>query len=194
MECEAMSETIDWHTLHPRYLGPNSKVLDLGANYGHFSKAITERFCCHCVAVEPSPVPFTAIPEGTRITKLQAAIGEKTGTQPFHVASESVASSLLQKHRSHSNTIEVKVFSLHDLLAHLEWSRVDLLKVDIEGAEIGMLAACANEVLERVSKITIEFHDFCGITPAEDVKQTLARLRRLGFFSVRMSRVGHQDT
>jgi hypothetical protein len=57
-----------------------------------------------------------------------------------------------------------------------------------------MLAACANEVLERVSQITIEFHDFCGITSAEDVKQTLARLRRLGFFPVRMSRVGHQDT
>src|SRR5262249_16042051 len=41
---------------------------------------------------------------------------------------------------------------------------------------------------------SIEFHDFCGITPLNEVRQTLARLHRLGFFSVRMSRIGHQDT
>jgi FkbM family methyltransferase len=189
-----MIETIHWHSLHPRYLGASSVVLDLGANYGHFSKAITERFGCRCVAVEPSPVPYAAISKGTRITKLRAAVGNKTCTQSFHVASESVASSLLYKHQSHIDTIDVKVFSLHDLLAHLALSRVDLLKVDIEGAEIGMLAACTDELIQSISQITIEFHDFCGIIPTEDVKQTIARLHRLGFFSVRMSRIGHQDT
>jgi len=188
-----MIETIHWHTLHPRYLSPESAVLDLGANHGQFAQAIADRFGCHCVAVEPSPGPFATIPITPLITKLPAAVGDKSGVMPFNVSSDSVASSLLDV-ATRTNTIDVSVFSLPDLLDHLGWPRVDLLKVDIEGAEIGMLAACPDEVLGRVAQISIEFHDFCGITPAEDVCGTLERLHSLGFFSVRMSRVGHQDT
>ena len=189
-----MIETIHWHTLHPRYLGPDSNVLDLGANIGQFAKAITERFGCRCVAVEPSPGPFSAIPEGPRIAKIRAAVGERSGVMPFHVASEIVASSLSYKPASHTDTIDVRVMSLEELVGQLGWPLVDLLKIDIEGAEIGMLAACSDEVLGRIAQITVEFHDFCGITPAADVERILARLHALGFFSVRMSRIGHQDT
>jgi FkbM family methyltransferase len=189
----AMLETIHWHTLHSRYLGPESTVLDLGANHGQFASAVTDRFGCHCVAVEPSPGPFATIPTTPLITKLAAAVSDKSGIMPFNVSSDSVASSLLDV-ANRTNTIDVCAFSLVDLLDHLGWQRVDLLKVDVEGAEIGMLAACPDEVLRRVAQISIEFHDFCGITPAEDVHRTLERLHDLGFFSVRMSRVGHQDT
>ena len=189
-----MIETIHWHTLHPRYLGSQSRVLDLGANRGHFAHAVTERFGCHCVAVEPSPEAFKDIPETALISKLQAAVADKSGIMPFHVASESVASSLLHKAASHKSTIDVPVLSLPDLLGQLCWSRIDLLKIDIEGAEIGMLASCPDDLLRRVAQISVEFHDFCGITPRKDVTRTLARLQRLGFRSIRMSRVGHQDT
>jgi hypothetical protein len=58
---------------------------------------------------------------------------------------------------------------LKDLLDHLQLPRIDLLKADIEGAEISMLTACPDEVLGRIAQIGIEFHDFCGITPAAEV-------------------------
>ena len=122
------------------------------------------------------------------------AVSDKSGVMPLHVASELVASSLYRKASTHTETINVQVLSFPELLGQLGWSRVDLLKIDIEGAEIGMLAACPDEVLARVAQISIEFHDFCAITPPADVQRTLARLHGLGFFSVRMSRVGHQDT
>jgi FkbM family methyltransferase len=187
-------ETIQWHTLHPRYLDTRSNVLDLGANHGHFARAISNRFGCTCVAVEPSPAPFAAIPQSSQIKKLQLAVAEKSGVMPFHVARQSTASSLLGQASSHQDTISVGVRSLPELFQELAWSHVDLLKVDIEGSEIAMLAACPDELLKRIAQISIEFHDFCAITPRADVEATLARLHRLGFFSVRMSRVGHQDT
>jgi hypothetical protein len=68
------------------------------------------------------------------------------------------------------------------------------MKIDIEGAEIDALIACPDHLLKSVAQISIEFHDFCGITSSSDVLRTLDRLRRLGFFSVRMSGFGHQDT
>jgi FkbM family methyltransferase len=187
-------ETIEWHTLHPRYLGRHSIVLDIGANHGQFARAITDRFDCRCFAVEPSPGPFASIVDGPSISKLQAAVAEKSGTMPFHVASQTNASSLVHKTDTFEETIEVRTLSLADLFRELDLPTVDLLKVDIEGAEIGMLAAAPDALLERVAQMTIEFHDFCGITPADEVERTLLRLRRLGFQSVRMSGVGHQDT
>jgi FkbM family methyltransferase len=189
-----MIETIHWHTLHPRYLGPDSKVLDLGANRGEFTSAITQRFACHCVAVEPTPELFARLPEGPKISRIQAAVAGASGVMPFYISSQSVASSLQGSATSDKNVVDVQVLSLADLLDRIAWSRVDLLKVDIEGAEIGMLDACSDEVLGRIAQITIEFHDFCGITPGPEVARLVERLRRVGFFSVRMSRVGHQDT
>jgi FkbM family methyltransferase len=186
-----MIETIHWHTLHPRYLGPQSRILDLGANYGQFSEAVTQRFKCRCVAVEPAPSPFAAIRENALVNKIQAAVAVKSGVMPFYIHENSVASSLTA---NSENTIKVDTFSLADLMKLINWAYIDLLKVDIEGAEISMLASSSDETLSKIGQITIEFHDFCGITQSDAVLKTLDRLKRLGFVSVRMSRVGHQDT
>jgi FkbM family methyltransferase len=188
-----MIETIHDHTVHPRYLGVQSQVLDLGANYGLFAKAITARFGCRCIAVKPSPEPFAAIAETPLISKLQAAAASKSGTVPFHIATDSVFSSLYPTSNV-VRVIEVRAFSLPDLLDLVEARPVDLLKMDVEGAEIELLNSCPTTILQQIRQISVEFHDHCDLTPASEVSSTLARLHKLGFFSVRMSRHGHHDT
>ena len=116
-------ETVHWHTLHPRYLNAQSVILNIGANYGQFSEKMVEIFSCHCIAVEPSPVPFDAIPHGRSITKIQAAIAGRSGKMPFHVSSDSVASSLFAKDRFHERTIDIDVLSMKDLTACLGLER-----------------------------------------------------------------------
>jgi FkbM family methyltransferase len=174
-------ETIEWHTLHPRYLSSDSFVLDIGANHGQFTRAITTRFGCRCVAVEPAPLPFASIPEGPLVTKMQFGVADRSGTMQLHLAEDSTTSSMGRRADTYVQTIDVPTLSLVDLLARLGNPRVDLLKVDIEGAEIGMLAAVPDDLLQRMMQISIEFHDFCGITPAAEVEQTLDRLAGLGF-------------
>ena len=188
-----MIETIHDHTVHPRYLGTRSQVLDLGANYGLFAKAITARFGCRCIAVEPSPEPFAAIAETPLISKLQAAAASKSGTVPFHIATDSVFSSLYPT-SSVIGVIEVRAFSLPDLFDLVEVRPLDLLKMDIEGAEIELLNTCPRSILQQIRQISVDFHDHCDLTPVSEVSSTLARLHKLGFFSVRMSRQGHHDT
>jgi len=188
-------EMIHWHTLHPRFLGPNSRVLDLGANYGLFSRFMVERFGCECVAIEPSPVPFQGIRTNDRISKRQIAIVPEPGDVSFHIRSESVSSSIYQLDtHQHLDTITVPGVTLEQLLQELGWSELDLLKSDIEGAEIQVLEATSDDCLRRIKQISVEFHDFSRITPAKQVEATIRRLERLGFSSVRMSRIGHQDT
>ena len=190
-----MIETIQDHTLHPRYLGAKSHVLDLGANYGLFAKAITARFGCRCIAVEPSPEPFAAIAETPLLSKVQAAAASKSGTVPFHIAVDSVFSSLSPSAPNIIvQVIDVHALSLPDLFEMVGVRPLDLLKIDIEGAEIELLNTCPVSILQQIRQISVEFHDHCGITSASEVNSTLAWLHKLGFFSVRMSRNGHHDT
>lgn len=189
-----MIETLHWHTLHPRYLDSSSNVLDLGANIGQFSRAIVERFGCKCVAVEPAPNVFKIIPNDPHITKIRAAVATKNGRIPLHLTMKSDGNSILEKKPNTVETIEVEAITLPYLLDRLGWMRVDLVKMDIEGAEIALLEQCPDEYLSRIAQITIEFHDFNGLTPHSDVRRVLARLRGLGFYWVRMSGYGHQDT
>jgi FkbM family methyltransferase len=185
-------ETIHWHTLAPGFLNSTSRVIDLGANYGLFARAITERTGCQCIALEPSPEPFHGIKPSRLIQSIQAAVAGKSGTMGFRVDPANPLAGALTEDKS---DVQVRVMTLPELIQELDWSAVDLLKVDIEGAEIEMLAACPDQLLsERIRQISIEFHDFCGITPAAAVRRCLGRLHSLGFASIRMSRIGHQDT
>jgi FkbM family methyltransferase len=186
-----MLEAIYDHTVHTRYLSAQSQVLDLGANYGRFAQAITTRFGCRCTAVEPSPEPFAAIAESPLIAKVQAAAAAKSGTLPFHIAVDSIASSLSPP-ETVVDVIDVRALSLPELFDLVGARPLDLLKMDIEGAEVDLLNTCPASILQQIRQITVEFHDHNGITPAAEVSATLARLHKVGFFSV--SRHGHHDT
>lgn len=190
-----MITSYEWHTLHPGYLDQSSVVVDLGANYGRFSHRLIREFGASCHAVEPSPEVFAAIPEHQKLRKYPLAIGGRPGTVPFRIAKESTASSVVREgSRGEPDVIEVPQLTLQDFVTRYGIPRIDVLKCDIEASEIAMLDAAPDALLQSIGQITIEFHDFCGLVTTGEVRRVLERLHRLGFSSVRMSRVGHQDT
>lgn len=63
--------------------------------------------------------------------------------------------------------------------------------MDIEGAEVQLIANAASELLARVNQMVIEFHDFNGLITLGDVDSTVQRLRREGFFCMKFSRSNH---
>ena len=65
--------------------------------------------------------------------------------------------------------------------------------MDIEGQEIAVLESCSDAFLMRIDQITVEFHDFCGLTSRLDIKRTIRRLEALGFWAVRMSGGSYLD-
>jgi hypothetical protein len=65
--------------------------------------------------------------------------------------------------------------------------RVDLLKVDIEGAEIDLFSACDDDELRGVMQITVEFHDFIYRDLREPVLQIRNRMADIGFWVVPFS-------
>jgi hypothetical protein len=90
-------------------------------------------------------------------------------------------------------TVTVPGVTLATLVDRLGLARIDLMKVDIEGAEIALFDAAPDDLLRSIAQITVEFHDFADPSRAPAVRRTLARLDRLGFAVLVMTRRFHGD-
>ena len=64
----------------------------------------------------------------------------------------------------------------------LEW--IDLLKIDIEGAEIELLEGLDKETFARIGQMTVEFHDFLRPSDRPRVAKVVAKIRDNGFYVV----------
>jgi len=175
---------------HSFFAGPlcsDSTVIDLGANHGEFSSGIRAHFGCRCIAVEPNPELCRTVRLIAGVELFEYAISDRDGDSlTFHLSDQSEASSLFKiRGESNSRTVTIRSITLESLMEEAKVGRVDLLKVDIEGAEIALFRSTSDEVLRRVDQISIEFHDFCGYVTTDQVKEVRRRLHAAGFSGYR---------
>lgn len=176
-------------------LTPDSVVIDLGANRGHFSNEVHADYGCNCFAIEAVPSLCESIKANPKIQKFNVAICPEEGPVTFHVSSQEESGSMSDLPADMvRETITVDGMTLESFLRARNIGTVDLLKIDIEGAEIGLLRSVDDETLLRIRQITIEFHDFLPyFNQKEDIRWIKRRLRRLGFECIRYSMSCHAD-
>jgi FkbM family methyltransferase len=134
-------------------------IVDLGANVGLSVLSFATRFPrARIIAVEASPSTFGRLERNVgalpQVTTVHAAVSGSDGTLPFYEGDGSWAASL---HRGGDRAIvhEVPALTLETLLDRYGIEQVDLLKVDIEGAEGAVLRSPA---LIRVRTVIAELH------------------------------------
>jgi hypothetical protein len=88
---------------------------------------------------------------------------------------------------SATGSISVPACDLPTFLARHQIPRVDLLKVDIEGAEIELFGAIPDALLRDIPQIALEGHDFLGAVAKADLKALRRRLESLGFLWIAFS-------
>ncbi|MCX5713509.1 MAG: FkbM family methyltransferase [Candidatus Omnitrophica bacterium] len=178
------------HLFYSRCIDQNSLVVDLGANKGDFSLQIVQAFGCKCYALEASPGLYEAIPKDQHIKKFNLAVCKKNGPISFYLSSNLEASTIvndIKKAWDSFGTIIVDGITLEDFLIRNKISSVDLLKIDIEGAEIEVLDSISDDTLRTIKQITVEFHQFCkGINCGEDITRIKKRFNNLGFICIAM--------
>lgn len=185
---------IEGHTLYPKALSRDSIVFDLGANHGAFSHSAVEIFQCRCIAVEGNSKLAGSIASHPKIQVVHALVGNFDGFADLSITENDQCSSMLAPLTSKVTGKErVRMISLESLLDEFAPERVDLLKIDIEGAEVMVLDACPDSVLSRVAQIAVEFHDSLGMTSLEDIERIATRLRTLGFHWIRGSFRNYED-
>ncbi len=150
-------------------LEPGKVFVDLGANEGYFTiqgARLTEPDG-RVVAVEPQDRLIPVLQENVRlndvknVTIVHAAISSKRGAAELHLAPDinTGSTSFYRATRYSVPTQIAKTITLADLLDEHDVARVDLMKVDIEGAEYEAILG-SPEVFEdhRVKAIALELH------------------------------------
>jgi FkbM family methyltransferase len=175
------------HTFISSVLGPESVVVDLGLNQGQFAKGISERFGCRVYGVEPVPSLFEAIKNQPNLTAENYAIAAQAGSGTINVFEGRCASMGPAFAGESARAIAIETTTLEDFLGRHHLRQIDLLKVDIEGAELEMIEHLSPAILAGIRQITIEFHDFLHPETGSAVQNAIQTLQRAGFYPIRFS-------
>jgi FkbM family methyltransferase len=138
-------------------------ILDLGANIGCFALCVfLRRPDAQVVSVEAAQDTFEVLQANQRRNPQQG-----WEVMNFGVWREDGPLTLMRRGASVSHRVmegvgadadAVQGISLQTLVSRLGWSRIDLIKMDIEGGEEAVIPA-ALDVLQRTRFLIIEIHD-----------------------------------
>ena len=148
----------------------DSIVLDLGANIGVFSiYATTTARNVRVYAYEPFP-PFAALlRENIQLNRqthailcFDTAVAEKPGSRSLHLVEEGFFfPTLVQSSEriGEQNGTAVQCATLVQIMEDNDLQRIDLLKMDCEGAEYEILYATPASHLRRIRELRMEYHN-----------------------------------
>jgi len=179
--------TICEHTFFANGLDEHAVVVDAGANIGEFSRQCNSRFGCVPYALEPNPTSAAQI---STAQVFPYALSSSSGQVKLFVGPNPEACSIFPL-PEHANTVTARSIALSDFLSEQRLTRIDLLKLDIEGAELDVLASLTGS--DVIRQITVEFHDFMFPDQREHVIQSIRHMHNLGFRCFNFSSPGHGD-
>ena len=181
------------YTRHPDFqLRPGWCVLDVGANIGVFAlKAARGVRPGRVYAFEPNPQTYPRLLRNLEqnrawnVSPFPVAIGSSTGTACFDPAAASTLGRILAAGSLPSCVgLDVRVLTLADILQQERISVVDLLKLDVEGAEADALRG-AGTSLHKVDRIVMEYHS------SELLRECTDLLGSFGFRRVALASPGY---
>ncbi len=125
-------------------------VLDIGANVGYYSLTAAARVgrTGRVIAVEADPRAARRLRENVALNKLEnvtvieAAASREAGMMAFHLGADSEGSSLADLHDG-GEVVNVPVTTIDAIVAGADLQQVNILKMDVEGAEIDALAGAS---------------------------------------------------
>lgn len=153
-------------------------ILDCGANIGMSVLKFKHSYPnARIIAFEPDPLICTTLKYNietnhlNQIEVIEAAVWTESGKMSFmsdHADSGRIV------HVQNQQTLSVNCVRLRDYLCQ----PIDLLKIDVEGAEAPILLDCADR-LSHVRAIILEYHSFAH--QEQKLDQVLGVLRDQGF-------------
>ncbi len=166
-----------------------------------FEEAVAARFGCRVVGFDPTPRSIQhlqARPSAAAIRHLPFALAGTDGfiefsTPPLDAADQVSASAVASYGNCPKARFEVPCRTLPSALAEAGVPNVDVLKLDVEGAEYEVLSAAAErDWLVGVQQILVEFHHFLPGLHADQTRHAIRLLGSLGFVIAWVGRTNHE--
>jgi len=159
---------------------PTDTIIDIGGHIGSFSIwAAKQAHQGKVFTFEPNTENFLLLRENKELNQIanleifNLAVSDKIGEITlFNSMQQNMGHSIYESHLL-NHTI-VKTIPLDEILKANQIEKVDLLKVDAEGAEYPILLNASSLTLQKIDKIILEYHDYLnhGYT-YQDIKNHL---------------------
>jgi FkbM family methyltransferase len=189
----SISNTNSEFLLQEILLKPGNTFLDVGANYGMFTLFATQLVGSEgrVIAIEPQPRLAEALRQSKsqndlkQVTILEMALSNQSGQEEFAVPSHSSGiGSLFQEHASSSSKItkiNVNVKTLDQVVEEMQFLKIDLIKVDVEGAELLVFQGGNSLLREQSPFIWFEVNPGAQNIASITVDEILDFLKKLGY-------------
>ena len=150
-------------------------ILDCGSNIGFsvlYFKSIYPQAIIY--AFEPDLVTFKLLRANIKTNNLtdtyafNVALDEKKGKMAFHIDKDKPGNPGMSLYMKSNTSVEVNVEPLSEYIKQIDKlhkRKIDLLKIDVEGSEHGILNdLVASKTLHLVNEMIIEYHHHMGNT------------------------------
>ncbi len=173
--------------VHPTLLNSNSIVYSFGIGENiSFDRAIIKHHGSQVFGFDPTPksihwLQSQELPANYRY--FEFGIATKSGFVDFFLPKnpDFVSGSVIaQSNINMEEKVRVQMKSFSDIVLELGHSRIDVLKMDIEGAEYDVIDDIANAKV-FVGQILIEFHDRYVKNGVQKSKLAISLLREKGY-------------
>jgi FkbM family methyltransferase len=198
-KCEQVSLGTEYggYAVCPTSLGEGSIVYSFGVGTDiSFDEALIALRGVTVHAFDPTPrsvewVKAQSLPE--RFVFHPWGIAGFDGTASFHAPKDPthVSHTVLEGGNVGTGTVEVPVLRLRTIMSKLGHERIDILKMDIEGAEYDVLPDVLGSGL-AIPQILIEFHHRRSGVPVERTQAAVRALEQAGYRAFNASASGYE--
>jgi FkbM family methyltransferase len=181
------------------FLNNDSIIVDVGVGEDiSFTQSLVARYGCKALGFDPTPRAAAFIEEikPKNFVLHKYGLADKSGKAKFNLPTNAdyVSGSLVEAKHLEGETIEVDLVDMSDLMALIKSGSIDILKIDIEGAEYALLdsQAFADQAIS-IRAICIEFHHRWPEFGVAKTRRAVERLQQLGFDCAWGSRTTNEE-
>jgi FkbM family methyltransferase len=178
---------------------PESVVYSFGIGEdASFDLALIQRHGCTVHGFDPTPKSLDWVQNNIRESRFVLhpwALGVREGTLELWLPDnpDHVSASLVSAANRSKLCFQAECRSLAGIMKELGHESIDVLKMDIEGAEYDVLQSLAQQNLfPKVNQLLVEFHHRMEGFNRSQTLQALQTLRQCGFRIAWVSDVGHE--
>lgn len=172
--------------LYDAEIDANSTVLDVGAYIGEWAQEIAGRYDPTLLCFEPDPRNFRQLAaraaNNPKLRAFEYGLGD-SDLRP-RMALQHMGSSIFDDNvdAGQADWADVEIRDIQRAWRELDLDRVDLMKINIEGAEFPLLERMARTgLLDRVDTYLIQFHEWHpgAYRRRKRIRRELAKTHRL---------------
>lgn len=184
-------------TINPNLINKNSIFYSFGIGSDiSFDLSIIEKYGINIYAFDPTPRSLKWLKKQElpkEFKHYDFGLASFDGTASFYSPNnpDHVSFSMKQSSFVSSETVEVNVYQLKTVLEKLKHNKIDVLKMDIEGAEYDVINNIINSGIE-IKQLLVEFHHRLVEDGITKTKITLKELNEAGYKIFYISKSGEE--